>query len=169
MSYIRRWATVGAFLTLLVLGSCSWITNLVISNLSDDSITLEYFLKPHDLAQADPETSLHKGYRFDPPRLIPIDNFDHIATAYPEAAHSYDKVTGTVSVIVPPKTTVWVGSLPNYQAPWYERGASYLNISELKIRKKNTITTWQGVELMKAFKKYYFGPLRYSVYVLTLK
>ena len=149
------------FLTICIstLSACSWLTNLAINNSTEHPIIVTYKLKPY---------GMQPGYILKIPRIVPLNSFDQLPSNYPEAQYELDKATGIISLEVPAGKTVWLDTISNYKSSYYERGAKYLNLLSLTVKSDSGTKKWEGVELMKAFKKYSLNPFNDSLYVLTI-
>ena len=165
----RRYLILVILITKLV--GCSWHTNLIIINETDGPVTLIYNLKLHNMRPKEGEPCCPKAFLLEPPKILNHESFSALPHDFPSHAYEYDNTIGQVITVIPAGAALWVDSISNYSGKESSDGFyySHMNVNKIAIRTKNRTITYEGVDILKAFKRYYSSPFNNSAYVLKIR
>src|SRR5512145_96937 len=126
---------------------CSWLTNLIIVNKTDEPVTLTYYLKLYEMRPKEGEPCCPKVFRLESPMILPPDSFTTPRNDFPAHTFNFDNTTGEVTTVIPPGKAIWIDRISNYSGArsTYEFYYSHMNIKKLIITSKDRTITYQGV------------------------
>jgi hypothetical protein len=138
---------------LMLVTSCSWITDIAILNRTSDPVLITYWVRRRD--PADPYCRCPAGYVLNPPAVVeekrvrknvidwsPLDS----------SAFRWDHDSLRLEFVLPPGTALRLEELSTYTGPDSWQAAEF-NITALEIAQGAAVIRYEGDSLLYAFRE----------------
>lgn len=145
----------------ILFSACSWITDFVIANKSDDKITIIYQLKSYEHSGTGEMTC----YDLEPPCIVSTDDLSDWSTReWQELSpddFKFDATDCTLSIDLPAGRAVKIDRAATYTG--HTKGnEEYFAVQALTIKSSKGLIRYEGLELLHRFER-----ISNSLYVLS--
>jgi hypothetical protein len=132
-------------------------------------VKISYYIKSHDKNVESGIQCPTKLFDFNPTKIIPVERFGKsMLDEYPDCQYEFDEKNRKITMVIPPGKALWVDRTTNWSGNVSEFRFCRLALNKIAIEQSGKETTYEGLELLKAFDKYHLNPFNDSLYAIII-